>query len=168
MDRLLKIQIASIYCDWIEGSKCLTWNKGGEWCFVWVSSELLKGKCAVAAVRGETGREMERDLVAVSKLCSVVSFPLQNMALQRWGGSSAYMVLKLSFINLNEEGWTMFSKANRQCELVLLTQLSHLIWVSWWLERNSVVDCFRASCSLKQCVMPFGYRLVNTYLPPTP
>lgn len=137
-----------------------------EWYFTWVSSELLKGKRAVAAVRGETGREMERNLVAVSKRCSVVSFPLQNKMLQRRGGSSAYTVLKLSFINRDEEGWTMFSKANGQCRLVLLTQLSHLIWVSWWLERNSVVDCFRTSCSLKQCVMPVGYRLVNTYLPP--
>jgi len=38
---------------------------------MWLTSELLEGKRAIAAGWGETGREMERDLAAVSKpLCS--------------------------------------------------------------------------------------------------
>lgn len=61
---------------------------------------------------------------------SVVSSPLQSEALQKRGGSSADVVLKLSFMNCNKEGWMMFSKANGQRGLVLLTQLSHLISVS--------------------------------------
>lgn len=48
-------------------------------------SEPLKGTHAIASIRDEMGRAMNRALTAVSKLLSVVYSTLQDKVLQRLG-----------------------------------------------------------------------------------
>lgn len=116
----------NIYYGWVKGSNHSCIKYKWEW-YLTSFSDLLKGTHTIASVRDEMGRAMKRALTGVSKLLSVVFSALQDKMMQRQKDFFfAYRFLQLNFINHRGEGWTVFSKANRWCKFVLLTQSSYL------------------------------------------